>query len=500
MRGWRRAELDFLGRADRQVKIRGFRIEPGEMEAALAEHGGVREAAVVVREAASGDPGDRRLVAYVVPGGSAAEPELEADHVQEWEAIFRDSYSGRAADPDPALNVAGWKSSYTGEPIPSAEMREWAEEAAGRLRELRPRRVLEIGCGTGLLLFRLAPECEEYWGADFSAAALACVQGELARPGREAAGVRLLERAADDFTGIPQGRFDLVVINSVAQYFPGVDYLLRVLDGAVAALAPGGTLLVGDVRSLPLLEAFHASVELAQAGGEVRASELRDRIRRRAARDQELLLDPDFFRALPGRLPRISGVELRLKEGRHANEMTRFRYDVLLRVEAEASRRARVAPLGRAGRGGGGAPGAGRGGAGGAGGVRGAEPARGGGAGGAGSARRRRGAGERGGAARAGRGAGGAPPRPRRVPRAGGSAGLPRPRALGGARRAGSVRRAAGPRGGGGVAPGGGPGGAAPLERVRQRPAGGAAGTAARPGAARLARRGCRSTWCRRRS
>ncbi|HET7233764.1 MAG TPA: amino acid adenylation domain-containing protein [Longimicrobium sp.] len=64
-------ELEYYGRTDFQVKIRGFRVELGEIEAALRAHRSIRDAVAIVREDV---PGDRRLVAYLVPRAGEAAP------------------------------------------------------------------------------------------------------------------------------------------------------------------------------------------------------------------------------------------------------------------------------------------------------------------------------------------------------------------------------------------------------------------------------------------
>jgi amino acid adenylation domain-containing protein len=330
----RNGYLECLGRIDHQVKLRGFRIELGEIEESLNRHPQVQEAAVISNQAKDS------LLAYVVPRSGAdadsQNQDSQIEQIKRWEQVWSDTYSQSSSDiEDTQRNTIGWNSSYTLEPIPQAEMQEWLDCTIEQVQALAPTRILEIGCGTGMLLFRLAPHCAHYTGVDISPAALRWIEQQT-QGWAFADRVTLRQAAADQISGIEPGSVDLVIINSVIQYFPSVDYLIRVLRQAVELVAPGGQIFVGDVRNFQLLEAFHASIQCFQAEAELTTTQLRQRIGTGLSRERELLIDPDFFSALQQELPAIRQVRILLKNGGFDNEMTRFRYDAVLSIGAAA--------------------------------------------------------------------------------------------------------------------------------------------------------------------
>ncbi|HET6225265.1 MAG TPA: hypothetical protein VFF27_03235, partial [Bacteroidia bacterium] len=95
---------------------------------------------------------------------------VEKERVRLWSKVYDSSYSKSVEKKVNAdFNADIWKSNYSGEPIPIEQMKEWVSSTVQRILEThknssRKPKILEIGCGTGLLLYSLLPHVEAYVG------------------------------------------------------------------------------------------------------------------------------------------------------------------------------------------------------------------------------------------------------------------------------------------------------------------------------------------------
>jgi SAM-dependent methyltransferase len=249
-----------------------------------------------------------------------------------WRRVFDKAYQGEGAQDGPT--AASWNSSYTGQPIPRDEMDEYFVHTIARIQALQPQRILEIGCGTGMILHRLAPLCAAYYGRDISSRAIAAIR-QWMRPEDGFGHVDLAVQQALDPWGVEPGTIDTVVLNSVIQYFPDEAYLTAVLQRAFETLTPGGHIFAGDIIHPALLPAFHVSVQLSKAPADMTAGALRQRIAELLQLENELSVPPVFFRDLQQRLAPAASADILLTRGWSDNELTRYRYDVVLRTAAE---------------------------------------------------------------------------------------------------------------------------------------------------------------------
>ena len=307
--------IEYLGREDQQVKIRGFRVELGEIEHALCGLPGIQEAVCAAPLDAAGD---RRLVAGVVLEESYCDDldrRVAAQRTKDWKKLFDQAHTTPVSS---GFDFTGWNDSVTGQPIPRHEMEQHLADSIEQINRAVIRsgrtssglRILEVGGGTGNIMRRLAPGSRCYDVCEPSPVLVRRLQQVASELGLDQ--VRAIQAEADNLPANLDA-YELIVLNSVIQYFPSGKYLRKVVSNLLTRLTINGVLFLGDIRNLATLPLFRDGA-LSSAG---------------SAEEDELLVHPSFFSAfLHG--GGVSTIECWPKEFRASNELSAYRYACVL--------------------------------------------------------------------------------------------------------------------------------------------------------------------------
>ncbi|KAG5951860.1 NRPS protein [Claviceps sorghi] len=348
-------QLEFIGRMDGQIKLRGHRIELGEIEQALRGSGPVKDAAVVVSQ--QSEPGQCDLVGFVTLDESAAELEageqeqdgdaVQDDHVGGWGDLFNADKYLVLSDKDRVQlgrDFTAWTSMYDGRSIDVAEMNEWLDDTIAAIRDGgEPRAVLEIGSGTGMILFNIVPGLTSYVGLDPAQRAVDFVHTMAQSMPALADKTSVRLGAATDIRDMGElNSPNLVIVNSVVQYFPSLEYLARVVED-VLHLDSTEQIFLGDIRSFALYKEFQVAKILHRAGGSISTTTMLEEMAQGERLEEELLVDPAFFTALANQFPdRVAHVEILPKMMRATNELSCYRYAAVVHVKRDGQRHLQI--------------------------------------------------------------------------------------------------------------------------------------------------------------
>ncbi|WP_259065705.1 non-ribosomal peptide synthetase [Mucilaginibacter sp. X4EP1] len=326
---WNKAGyIEFEGRNDDQVKIRGYRIELGEIEHALTQLKGIRQACVIVKERKTATGTSKYLAGYYladITGSAENEPGI----LDNWENLYDSAYETTINEAQIQADFSGWNSYITEKPIPLPEMEQWRSDIVQKINRLKPNCVLEIGVGSGLLMYPLLPGIKKYIGIDMSAAVINRHKNNLKNTDYDTAFYHLRADQLDELQ--EDERYDTIILNSVCQYFPGINYFEDLLKKAFSRLSDNGSLFIGDVRNYDL----HSELikEKLDQNGTAYTQQDIDSI---LLKENELLLSPGYFGALAEKNGHLQ-VDVIKRNGIYHNELSRYRYDVVIAKKSNAS-------------------------------------------------------------------------------------------------------------------------------------------------------------------
>ena len=252
------------------------------------------------------------------------DPTKEKDSVNELGKTELWDYIGEKADDD--IQGGGWVNSYTGEDLSREVMDEYGDNILHKLTPLlkKDHKVLEVGCSSGISMFRLAPLVESYVGVDHSREILKKTQNEADRRGIE--NIRLHTFSADQIDQLEDGDFDVIIINSVIQCFDGHNYLHNVLSKALSLLKDKGMMFIGDIMDQDSKEDFIQSLKDFKR-------ENPNGYTTKLDWSNELFISRKYFHDLQHDFQEIISVEHSGKISSIDSELSLFRFDTILNID-----------------------------------------------------------------------------------------------------------------------------------------------------------------------
>lgn len=168
-----------------------------------------------------------------------------------------------AANAKDEIEAGGWYNSFDGEAFSKAEMEQYVENTYIKLEPYLAfnggdKIAVEIGCASGLTMFRIAPYFQKYIGTDM--AKINLKRNAEIIESRDINNIELIQCSANEIQGLLSrnwsGKIEIVIMNSVCQYFPDQIYLDDVILQVLKILKPGGRFYIGDVLDKEKLNKF----------------------------------------------------------------------------------------------------------------------------------------------------------------------------------------------------------------------------------------------------
>ena len=219
---------------------------------------------------------------------------------------------------DNPIEQAGFISSVTGENFTKEEMEELQDNVEAKLSSYikTSSSIMEIGIASGLTCMRLAPKCKEYIGIDISNITLMRTAKRLEKYGINH--VSLIEADVFDVDMLNICQQDIIIFNSVVQYFPGYNYFILTIRKILSCMKDTGVIYIGDVPDLEKMDTQKEELKL---------------LGMKENNKKDLYYPREFFYELQAYIPEIMTVEITEKIGMIENELKKYRYDVVIQID-----------------------------------------------------------------------------------------------------------------------------------------------------------------------